>query len=83
MAPSTCLPSCAWVDGAGGGTPGFQPVMSPLSLAKMNSAAPEWPLPSSTTKPVVGLNTWPVGPGPGMDTVSGTFVIGPTTPSPV
>src|SRR5260221_8612658 len=43
-------------------TPGFQASIAPFSEAKMNSAEPEWPLASWTTKPArSGLNTWPVG----------------------
>src|SRR5262245_29152760 len=83
IAPSTWAAGCAWVENMGGGTFGFQPVMSPLSESNRNSAGPLWPAPSSTTKPDVGLKTCPVGPSPGMLTTSGTIVGGPVTPSPV
>ena len=36
-----------------------------------------------TTNFCVALNTCPVGPSPGMLTVSGTFASGPTAPSPL
>src|SRR6266702_6640138 len=43
-------------------TPGFHASIAPFSEAKMNSAEPEWPAASCTTKPArSGLNTWPVG----------------------
>src|SRR5260370_41425271 len=52
------------VDGPGpvAPTPGFHASIAPFSEAKMNSAEPELPLASWTTKPArSGLNTWPVG----------------------
>src|SRR6266702_3914295 len=56
MASGALAPTCAWVEGGGGGTPGFQPVTSPASESKMNRAgpleSPEW-----TTNPDVGLKT--------------------------
>ena len=59
------------MDGAGGGTFRFHPVMSPFSDAKMNAAGPD-DVPDFTTKPLVGLNTCPVGAPSGMLTTSGT-----------
>src|SRR5437764_3395259 len=61
----------AWVEKGGGGTFAFQPVMLPDSDAKMNVAGPD-AIPDVTTKPLVGLNTCPVGSPPGMLTTSGT-----------
>src|ERR687888_648734 len=63
MAPLTAAAGCAWVDGAGGGTAGLQPVIVPASESKMNSAGP-LALPEWTTKPSVPLNTCPVGAPP-------------------
>ena len=81
MALSTCRPTNACVENIGGGTFGFHPVTSPLSLSKMNSAGPLFPLPSVTTNPDVELNTWPVGPSPGMFTVRGRWANGPGAPA--
>jgi hypothetical protein len=81
MALSTCLPTNACVENIGGGTFGFHPVTSPLSLSKMNGAGPPLPLPSVTTNPNVGLNTCPVGPLPGMFTVRGRLANGPGAPA--
>jgi hypothetical protein len=81
MASGTLAPTWAWVEGAGGGTPGFQPVTSPASESKMNRAGP-LASPARTTNPAVGLKTCPVGAPPGMLTTSGALVMGlpPTKP---
>src|SRR6266511_3587149 len=63
--------TCAWSDGAGGGTPGFQPRIVPSSLANRNSAGPD-AVPLETTKLEVPLKTAPVGPPP-TRTSSGIF----------
>src|SRR3954468_11504716 len=80
-APGTVAPVWAFVDGAGGGTLGFQPVIRPASDAKINVAGPD-AVPLLTTKSVVGLNPAPVGAPPGMWTASGETWIGlpPTSP---
>src|SRR4029450_12189947 len=72
MACRTPAPPWAWVEGGGGGTPGFQPVTSPASESKMNNAGP-LAVPERTTNPDVGVNTCPGGAPPGMLTTSGTF----------
>src|SRR5260370_37191996 len=68
-------------------TPGFQPVMVPLSVAKRNTDAPVC-MPSVTEKsvelpvPMFGwlmLNTWPVGDPPGIITLNGWFIALPFT----
>ena len=55
-----------------GDTDWFHADTTPFSESKMNSAG--WPVPG-TTKPLVSLNTWPVGAPLGMLTVSGTLLI--------
>src|SRR5215469_6273098 len=73
--------SAVATSGEKGSATGLQPLSWPDSESKMNKAAPVPPAPV-TWKPVVGLNTWPVGLGPspvearppGMFTVRGTFV---------
>src|SRR6266498_3414407 len=75
MASGTLAPTCAWVEGGGGGTPGFQPVTNPASESKMNRAGP-LEVPDWTTNPGVGLKTCPVGAPPGMLTTSPAFWIG-------
>src|SRR5262245_3413914 len=66
-----------------GSAVGLHPLSCPDSESKMKRAAPLRPdVVFVTTKPLVGLNTWPVGLGPspvdirppGMFTVRGTFV---------
>src|SRR5260221_669973 len=94
MAPSLAWkPTSAVVDsgpkgvGMGVPTPGFQPVMVPLSVAKRNTDAPVL-VPSVTEKsvelpvPIIGwlmLNTWPVGLPPGMVTLKGWLIALPLT----
>jgi len=39
MASGTLAPTCAWVEGGGGGTAGLQPVTSPASESKMNPSS--------------------------------------------
>src|SRR4030095_12496679 len=75
MAPGTPAPTWAWVEGGGGGTPGFQPVTSPASESNRNNAGP-LAVPEWTTNPGVGLKTCPVGAPPGMFTTSGAFWMG-------
>src|SRR5437773_8941291 len=78
MAPATC----ATVTAAVGSTVGLHAVMSPPSLAKMNSALPppDEPL-GGMMNPLVLLNTCPVGAPPGMVTSSGFLVgVAPLTP---
>jgi hypothetical protein len=57
-------------DGASDGTAGLQPLVIPVSLAKMNRAGPE-SLPSETTKLDPPLKAAPVGAPPGTATTSG------------
>src|SRR5260370_38620283 len=68
-------------------TPGFQPVMVPLSVAKRNTDAPVL-VPSVTEKsvelpvPMFGwlmLNTWTVGDPPGIITLNGWLIALPLT----
>src|SRR5204862_1073169 len=59
-----------FVDGAGGGTSGFQPRIVPLSVAKRNTDGSEAPL-WLTTNPDVPLKTVPVG-APLTLTISGS-----------
>src|SRR4051812_37025575 len=66
----------AWCEGGGGGTPGLHPRIVPLSVEKMNSAAPEF-VPSLTTNPGPPLNTSPVG-APGTLTTSDCGVPDPS-----
>src|SRR4029450_7213103 len=75
MACRTPAPTWAWVEGGGGGTPGFQPVTSPASESNRNNAGP-LAAPERTTNPGVGLNTCPVGAPPGMFTTSGALLMG-------
>ena len=63
------MPVSAWVAGPGGGTAWFQPLMMPLSVAKMNVAGPE-SVPLLITNPFPPLKTMPVG-APGTVTTSG------------
>src|ERR671931_2230531 len=58
-----------WVEGAGGGTPGFHPRMVPLSVTHMNLDGPE-STPSLTMKLGPPLKTMPVG-APATWTTSG------------
>src|ERR1019366_8362495 len=67
----TVTPTCAQTEGAGAGTPGFQPVIEPFSVAKMNSGGP-WNLPDEMSKFLASLKTWPVGAPVGMPTTRGT-----------
>src|SRR5436309_2165643 len=69
------MPVSAWVAGPGGGTAWFQPLMMPLSVAKMNAAGPEL-VPSLITNPLPPLKTMPVG-VPGTVTTSGRTAPGP------
>src|SRR5262245_44503653 len=73
MAPSSAWNAgCAFSDGAGGGTTGFQPVTAPDSDAKMNAAGSGFATPVAVTlKSVVLFNTWPVGAPPGIATLNG------------
>lgn len=59
--------SWATVEGAGGGTFGFQPDTLPVTDAKMEIAGP-LEVPLETTKSEVGLKTCPVGCPLGMET---------------
>jgi len=54
MACGLATATCASVEGAGDGTDGFQPVMFPVSEAKMKSAGP-LSLPEVTTKSLLLL----------------------------
>ena len=54
IAPGTLTAVCACVDGGGGGTAGFQPVIVPASEENRNSAGPEL-APECTTNPVEPL----------------------------
>src|SRR4029450_4135298 len=75
MACGMLAPTWAWVEGGGGGTPGFQPVTSPASELNRNNAGP-LAVPGCTPTPGVGLKTCPVGAPPGMFTTSGAFWMG-------
>src|SRR4029450_7508996 len=75
MACGTLAPTWAWVEGGGGGTPGFQPVTSPASESNRNSAGP-LAAPAWTSNPGVGLKTCPVGAPPGMFTTNGALLMG-------
>src|SRR5215831_730327 len=55
------MPTCALIDGGGGGTAGFQPEMTPASLAKMNTADPLAVPFVTTNPPPLLLKTTPVG----------------------
>src|SRR5687768_17372339 len=72
--------SWALRDGAGGGTAALQPVMCPVSDAKMKRAG-ALKAPEETTKSEVPLKTWPVGAPPGTVTVSVLFTNGLMVPS--
>jgi hypothetical protein len=50
IAPGTVAATCASVDGAGGGTAAFQPLITPVSDENRNSAGP-LDIPERTTKP--------------------------------
>src|SRR5262249_6700523 len=72
----------------GAPTPGFQPKISPVREAKMNTAGAVF-VPSVTEKSVelplamigwFGLNTWPVGGPPGMVTLRGALIGLPLRP---
>src|SRR5437867_1085202 len=75
IARGTMAPTCASVDGGGGGTPGFQPVTSPTSESKRKAAGP-LAAPECTTNPGVPLKTCPVGAPPGIFTTSPAFWMG-------
>jgi len=66
------------VETGGGGTAGAQPAITPLSVTKMNRAAPVCPWPSLTTKSLDPLNTTPVGVSPGIDTTSDDLLPSPS-----
>ena len=57
------------VEGAGDGTVGLQPTISPSSVVNKKAALP-FAVPSDTKKSSVGLKIWPVGAPPGKSTIS-------------
>jgi hypothetical protein len=50
IAPGTVTPTCASIEGGGGGTFAFQPLITPASEENRNSAGP-LAMPECTTKP--------------------------------
>src|SRR5262245_17889836 len=79
---SAVLPTCACVDGAGGGTPGFHPLTVPTCEANRNTAGP-LEAPECTTKSVELLKTVPVGDPSGMLTTNPLLTNGLPFTSPV